>query len=60
MSDETVEKLEAYQKVFGEEVPLFQLFHGDEAKLVEMIDKCLEAKKNVREMGYLADRGVIY
>lgn len=50
------EKLNMYEKTFGESFPTYPLMmlRSDE-EIVEIIDKCLDADKDVYAMGFLKD-----
>lgn len=50
------EKMIEYNKMFGESFPTYPLmFTRSEEEIVAIIDKCLESRKDVYELGYLKD-----
>lgn len=53
-------KMQEYRDAFGEGFPMIPLGWGrTEDEIIEVIDKCLEEKKDVYEMG-LVNEGDIY
>lgn len=50
------EKLNMYEKTFGESFPTYPLMMSrTDEEIIEIIDKCLDADKDVYAMGILKD-----
>lgn len=59
--DELEEALKAYEKTFGEAFPMFPMRTTPINEVVDIINKCVSAKKDVYDMGYLSlDKDVLY
>ena len=55
MSDKLIELLDKYEAMFDDGFPTFQLMRGREEKeVIEMIEKCIKAKKDAYAIGYLS------
>lgn len=53
---ELEEKLAAYERMFGEGFPTYPLMLSkSDDELVEIIDMCLDTKKDVYDLGILKD-----
>lgn len=48
-------KLKMYEEAFGESFPTFNFTYLDEEQIGQIIDSCLDAEKDVYEMGYASD-----
>lgn len=46
------EALDRYRNFFNDSFPTMALYNGDK-ETIEIIDRCIENKKNVYEMGFL-------
>lgn len=54
--DELEKKLNAYGEEFGDSFPTYPLcLTRTDEEVIKIIDKCLEKKKDVYELGYLSD-----
>ena len=50
------EKLNMYEKTFGESFPTYPLMLSKtDEEMIEIIDRCLDAEQDVYEMGILKD-----
>ena len=47
--------MEKYEKRFGDMFPTFCFMHLSPDQMIDVIDRCLEAGKDVYEMGILKD-----
>jgi uncharacterized protein YktA (UPF0223 family) len=54
--NELEERLQMYEKTFGESFPTYPLMLSKtDEEMIEIIDKCLDAEQDVYEMGILKD-----
>ena len=54
--NEFEERLQMYEKTFGESFPTYPLMLSKtDEEMIEIIDRCLDAEKDVYEMGILKD-----
>lgn len=53
LNTKLVEKMQEYEKRF-EDFPTFEFRAHSDAKVMEIIDECLEKNKDVYELGYLS------
>ena len=64
MSEEFIELMEQYSKMFNDGFPSIPLYGGNDAeeRCTKIIKHCLEVKKDVYELGYYSDPplGVYY
>lgn len=49
------EKLNLYEKTFGDFFPTFMFMHLTEEEMCKVIDSCLDEDKDVYTMGFLKD-----
>ena len=54
MMKEFDEALELYEKEFGESFPMASMMTTEPSEVIEIINKCIAAKKDVYDMGYLS------
>lgn len=61
MSDELLKALGRYQDCFNDRFPTIPLYKGNDEETIEIIDRCIENKKDVYEMGFLTlDLDILY
>lgn len=53
MGDKLLQALERYEKAFDDSFPTIPMSGHTEEEMVDMINKCVSAKKDVYDMGYL-------
>jgi uncharacterized protein YktA (UPF0223 family) len=54
--NELEERLQMYEKTFGESFPTYPLMLSKtEEEMIEIIDRCLDVEQDVYEMGILKD-----
>ncbi len=54
LMDELDKASEAYEQIFGEYFPTFPMRTRPPNEIIDIINKCISAKKDVYEMGYLS------
>ena len=55
MNEKLLKALEQYEKTFNDAFPTIPLLMGrEENEVIEMIEKCIKARKDVYEMGFLS------
>lgn len=58
MGDELLQALEQYEQVFDDFFPTVPMSGHTEEEMIDMIDQCISAKKDIYDMGYLDIDGV--
>lgn len=53
MGDELIQALELYERTFDDSFPTIPMSGRTEGEMIDMISKCVAAKKDVYDMGYL-------
>ncbi len=53
MGDELIQALELYENTFDDSFPTIPMSGRTEEEMIDMINKCVAAKKDVYDMGYL-------
>lgn len=49
-------KLQEYEKMFGDSFPTYPLMLSrSEEEMIDLINECLDSRKDVYELGYLID-----
>lgn len=51
--------MDKYKKQFGDEFPTFCFMHLSFEEMVSIIEQCLDAEKDVYEMGHLDEGGQV-
>lgn len=59
MGDKLLQALDLYEKTFDDSFPTIPMSGRTEEEMIDMINKCVSAKKDVYDMGYL-DSEAIY
>ena len=57
--EELEKALQLYKDCFGESFPMFPFSGTEPAEIISTIQKCIEARKDVYQMGFL-NLGTIY
>lgn len=58
MSDKLIQALELYENTFDDSFPTIPMSGRTEEEMIDMISKCVSAKKDVYGMGYLDIKAV--
>lgn len=58
MGDKLLQVLELYENTFDDSFPTIPMSGRTEEEMIDMINKCVAAKKDVYEMGYLDIKAV--
>lgn len=53
MGDKLLQALDLYKKTFDDSFPTIPMSGRTEEEMIDMINKCISAKKDVYDMGYL-------
>lgn len=53
MGDELIQALELYERTFDDSFPTIPMSGHTEEEMIDMINKCVAAKKDVYDMDYL-------
>lgn len=53
MGEELLQALEVYEKTFNDSFPTIPMSGRTEEEMIEIINECVSAKKDVYDMGYL-------
>lgn len=53
MGDKLLQALDLYEKAFDDSFPTIPMSGRTEEEMIEIINKCVSAKKDVYDMGYL-------
>lgn len=53
MGDKLIQALELYENTFDDSFPTIPMSGRTEEEMIDMINKCVSAKKDVYDMGYL-------
>lgn len=53
MSEKLLQALDLYEKAFDDSFPTVPMSGYTEEEIIDMINKCVSAKKDVYDMGYL-------
>lgn len=58
MGDKLLQVLELYENTFDDSFPTIPMSGRTEEEMIDIINKCVAAKKDVYEMGYLDIKAV--
>ncbi|MGI6095069.1 MAG: hypothetical protein ACOYBL_06510 [Lachnospiraceae bacterium] len=53
MGEKLLQALDLYEKAFDDSFPTVPMSGHTEEEIIDMINKCVSAKKDVYDMGYL-------
>ena len=53
MGDKLLQALDLYEKTFDDSFPTVPMSGHTEEEMIDMVGKCVSAKKDVYDMGYL-------
>lgn len=53
MNENILQALDLYEKAFDDSFPTVPMSGHTEEEIIDMINKCVSAKKDVYDMGYL-------
>ena len=53
MGNKLIQALELYENAFDDSFPTIPMSGRTEEEMIDMINKCVSAKKDVYDMGYL-------
>ena len=53
MGEKLLQALDLYEKAFDDSFPTVPMSGHTEEEIIDMINKCVSAKKDVHDMGYL-------
>ena len=60
MSEQLQKALERYKKKFNDDFPTIPFYNKEDEEIIDIIDECIEANKDVYDLGYLFLDDIMY
>lgn len=60
MSEKLQKALEQYKKKFNDDFPTIPFYNKEDEEIIDIIDECIEANKDVYDLGYLFLDDIMY